>query len=95
LLVERKRRLLLPEMIDVGVARDLEEPDVEPALAEVAGPVLQDADEDLLDEVFARGPVTRQAEEEVEEHGLVSLEEDGQLLDAAVPDVFHQLVVGR
>jgi hypothetical protein len=33
LLVEREGRLLLPQMVDVGVAGDLEEPDVEPDIS--------------------------------------------------------------
>ena len=79
----------------MGVAGDLEEPDVEPAVAHIAGPVFQDPHEDVLDEVFTRGPVSRQPQEEVVEHGLVSFEEDGQFLDPAVLDIFHQLVVRR
>ena len=39
--------------------------------------------------------VPRQAEEEVVEHDLVPLEEEGQLLDPSVPDGFHEFVVAR
>ena len=79
----------------MGVAGDLVHPDGELVLAVVGGPVLEDADEDVLDEVLAGGPVPGQAEEEVEEGDVVALEEDGQLLDPAVPDRLHNSVVGH
>ena len=35
------------------------------------------------------------SEEEIEQGDVVAFEEDGELLDTAVPDVFHNLVVGH
>ena len=95
LILQRQYAFLLPQVIDMGVPGDLEHPDGELVRSLVAGPVLENARENVLDQVFADAPVARQAEEEVEEQDMMSLEEDGQLFHLSVPDGFHQVVVVR
>jgi hypothetical protein len=95
LFIQGEISLLFSQMIDVNVSCDLEEPDIEPAVALEAAPVFEDAHEDLLDEVFAHGPVSGQAEKEIKKHGLVPFEEDGQSFDPAVPNFGHQFTVCR
>ena len=80
-------------MIDMGIPGDFVHPDREPVLALISRAILEDPGKDVLDEVLAGGPVPRQAKDEIEEGDVVALKDDGQLLDPAIPDVLHELVV--
>ena len=95
LVFEREGRFPLPQIVDVGVPGDRIEPDREAVLSPVGRPVLEDPGEDVLDQVLARRPVARHSKKEVEQGDVVALEQDRELLDPAVPDVLHDLVVGQ
>src|SRR6266513_446608 len=65
----------LTEMIDARVACNLVDPSAERGAGAVALAVFQDAEEYLLDKVFAQRPVARQLRIEIEERRLVAIKQ--------------------
>jgi len=61
----------------VGISGDLIHPYREFALSSVSLSVLQDAQKDVLNQVFADTPISGQAQEEIKELNVVFLEQDG------------------
>src|SRR5215472_7581822 len=61
----------LPKMVNAGVACDLVNPGAKRRHGAVTLPVFEDAKEDLLDQVFAQGPVAGQLGVEIEKWRLV------------------------
>jgi hypothetical protein len=76
-----------------GIARDLMEPGDQRRLDAVGMPVLQNAEEDVLDEIFGRRPVVQHPREEAEQRPVMAFEEDAQAIQIAIPDGKHQRFV--
>ncbi len=70
-----RRRPLLPEVVGPGVARDPEQPGVEPAAHVVGVAILQDSHEHLLHQVLGQRRVAGRPAEEVEHRTVMALEQ--------------------
>src|SRR4030095_7141828 len=77
-----------------GIARQLEHPGREGAATEGMA-ILEEADEDLLDQVLGSRPAARQAHEEAVEPVVMALEQESQAADVAVSDLGRELGVRR
>ena len=65
----------LANLIDAGVAGDLVHPGAEVGAGTIGLAIAEDAEEDFLDQVFADGAVLGHFGVEVEERGLVAVEQ--------------------
>ena len=85
----------LADLVEAGVARDLIHPGAECCARAKGLAIAQDAEENFLDEVFADGAVLRHFGVEVEERGLIAVEQHAQHLHFTVAYLEHHVLVGN
>jgi hypothetical protein len=72
---ERRLGFQFTDVIETGVASDLVHPGTEGSARPIGLAVSEDAQEDVLDEIFAGGAVLGHFGVEVEQRGLVAVEQ--------------------